>query len=113
MRKPKFENALKLFEEERAALRTGAIEKISKIGAQRDAILADLEQMKLSRAQAETLKEKAGQNAKLLAAALAGIKDAQARLAALEEIRTGLNVYTATGDRATLARETGHLRHKV
>lgn len=108
-----FRNALKLFDEEREALRTGALDRVAQIGAERDLILADLDAIRMSREQAVRLKEKATANAELLAAALAGVKDAQKRLAALEGIRRGLSVYTADGALETVAQKGGELHHKV
>lgn len=113
MHRSAFDNALKLFEAEQQALREGKIACIAEIGAQKDAIVADLASVKLSQEQAIRLREHAEKSAKMLAAALEGVKDAQKRLAALQNIRQGLSVYGADGNRQTVAQSNSGLHHKV
>lgn len=113
MRRSSFNNALKLFEAEQQALREGKIACIAEIGAQKDAIVADLANLKLSQEQALRLKEQATKSAAMLAAALEGVKEAQKRLIALQNIREGLSVYGADGNRQTVAQSNTALHHKV
>ena len=113
MRKRGFDDALKLFAEEQQALRSGAVELATQIGQKKEALLGDLKGLELSREQALRLKEQAEISAKMLSAAINGIRDAQKRLAALESIRAGLSVYTADGDKQTVARANSGLQHKV
>lgn len=113
MRNAGFSKAMKLFEEEQNALRLGAMEKVAAIGQRKEALLADLTDIKLSHEQAIRMREQAERSTKMLSAAIQGIKDAQNRLAALEKIRNGLSVYDANGERHTVAKGDKGLHHKV
>lgn len=113
MHNPDIHAVMSLLSAEQEALREGAFEKVAEIGQHKEAILSDLGQLKLTRDQAKQLQREADRTAKMLAAALSGVKDAQARLAALQDIKAGLSVYTAGGARETVAPSASGLEHKV
>ena len=108
-----YSDALKLLREEREALRAGQLQTVAALAGQKEALVEDVAQMRLSVQDAQKLQKQAAGNAQLLDAALTGLREAQKRLAALRAVRGGLDIYTATGGRETVAKSGGTLEHKV
>ncbi|MBU2359995.1 MAG: flagellar protein FlgN [Alphaproteobacteria bacterium] len=104
---------LALLGEERAALRRGDLADLPDLAARKGALIDDM----LSHPQPPRLIDQIARdlqrNAALLAAARDGVAAAQSRLGALRAVRNGLSVYTADGDRTTVARRPGALEHKA
>ncbi len=113
MDKVRFQSALKLLDEERAALRAGQLEQVAGLADRKTALMQDLTALRLSAQDAKRLRLAASENAKLLQAALSGLRSAQERLAELRAVRAGLNIYNAHGDKETVSRKSGGLEHKV
>ncbi len=113
MHKARFTNAMKLLDEERAALRAGHLAKVAELTSQKVELVQDLSALRLSAGQARKLRDSADHNAKLLEAALSGMRAAQERLTALRAVRSGLNIYDSKGSKQTVARSNGGMEHKV
>lgn len=104
---------LSLLAEEQDALKKGEFDRLSQLASQKEACTSALSDMRLTQSQADKLRREADKTARLLAAAIAGMKDAQARLMALKDTRDGLSVYTAGGARENVATPSRDLEHKL
>ncbi len=113
MLRPDYKDALKLLKEERAALLAGQLAKVSALSDRKDEIIRDLDLMRMSVVDAQRLKTSAAENARLFQAAIEGLRDAQHRLAELREVRQGLSIYTAAGNRETVRPAGGGMEHKA
>ena len=98
---------------ERTILQDGDLTKLDKITPQKDALTRDIAQLQLSAADAREMQAAAQRNADLLSAALAGVKEARARLTALEEVQSGLSIYDSQGGKQTVAQRQGQLERKA
>ena len=104
---------LSLLEEERAAITTAAFSALPGLAHQKVDLAKSVTATGTRPADMMQIDRCLRRNARLLAAACEGIGAAQDRLAALKDVRNGLNLYTAAGDRTTVARRPGALEHKV
>ena len=102
-----------VLEEERAAIRSGTLADLPALAARKTALAQDVAMLRLPADVARRIDRALRRNARLLIATCDGIKAAQSRLTALEEVRSGLSLYTAAGDRTTVARRTGTLERKA
>ena len=107
------DSLLTLLAQERAALRTGDLTRLSDFATRKAQLSQDLAQASLGRVMALRIGQALAHNERLLVAACDGIRAARARLAALKDVRNGLNLYTAQGDRTTVARRPDSLEHKA
>ena len=107
------EALLTLLETERAAIRTGDFEGLEALAARKANLAARLADDPPARGLAVRLDRALARNARLLSAACDGIRAAQARLTALRDVRRGLSLYTASGDRTTVAQRPGTFEHKA
>lgn len=113
MRDTPADTLLSLLVEERAAIRSGDLTGLVAF-ADRKAVLAQaVAALGPNRATVARIDKALQHNARLLTAACDGIRAAQARLAALKDVRNGLSLYTAAGDRTTVARRPDTLEHKA
>lgn len=113
MSNPLLVRALRLFEEERAALRAGRIKEVAGLANQKAEVAEQLAAMRLSKDDIRKLRDKATENARLLQAAIKGVKDAQTRLAALRDAAGGLQVYDAGGEQQYLRPTGASLEQKL
>lgn len=113
MAKGKLRDLLTLLKDERQAIRTGELARLDTLAARKDQLLADIAQLKLSAQEAMALRESADRNARLLQAAIRGVRDARDRLAALQSARDELNVYSADGARRQVAAAPRKLERKA
>jgi len=84
-------------DEESIALRTGALLDLPQIADKKSSLLIALESEKGLAADLAKIRAKAARNEALLAAAIKGVQAARDRLAALNEVKTGLNLYSEKG----------------
>lgn len=102
-----------LLEAERDAIRTGRLEDLTALADQKVALSLELSAMPPNRMMLRRIDRALRRNERLLTAACDGVKSAATRLAALRAVRDGLSLYTAAGDRTTVARRPDALEHKV
>ena len=102
-----------LLAEERAAIRSGDLAGLPAFADRKAALAEAIAESRPNNAMAARIDTALKRNARLLSAACDGIRAAQARLAALKDVRNGLSLYTAAGDRTTVARRPDSLEHKV
>ncbi|MBU0780666.1 hypothetical protein [Loktanella salsilacus] len=113
MRNTPAEDLLDLLADERKLIRSGDLMDLSDL-ADRKAFLAQSVAAAIPPGPIATQLDQALQrNARLLLAVCGGIRSAQARLTALNEVRNGLSLYTAAGERQTVARRSDILEHKA
>ncbi|MBW7921855.1 MAG: flagellar protein FlgN [Rubellimicrobium sp.] len=86
-----------LLARERAALRDGRLDDIGVIGDLKHGAMARLERQPPDPATLAALRALAGRNARLLEAALAGLRDGAARLQAIRAASTGFHSYDGSG----------------
>ena len=103
MRDRQMKKVMALLDAENAIIRRGDLASLPNIAEQKALLLGDIHQFRMSADELVTLKAAAERNARLLTAAMAGVKDAQKRLIALDEMRAGLSIYDAQGKRETVA----------
>ena len=113
MHDPHAEALLTLLAEERAALRVGDLTVLPDLADRKSRLSQELAVTPPDRAAAARIAKALARNARLLAASRDGIRAAQARLAALKDVRSGLSLYTARGDRTTVAQRPDSLEHKA
>ena len=104
---------LALLAEERAAICSGDFTGLSGFADRKTSLAQAVVALGPNRATAARIDKALQRNARLLNAACDGIRAAEARLAALKDVRNGLSLYTAAGDRKTVARRPDSLEHKV
>ena len=107
------EALLSLLREERAAIRAGDLTGLATLAERKAALMPAIAAGRPTRAVVARLDRALAHNARLLAAACDGIRAAQARLSALSDVRRGLSLYTARGDRRTVAQRPDTLEHKA
>lgn len=88
---------LRLLKTEKAAILAGDFDGVLAQTEQKTILLARLERAALSQHDLTDLLVDLTENQTLLASALQGIKNAQARLKELEKVRNGLTVYDQEG----------------
>ena len=113
MRKPTEDALLALLQEERAALRTGDLTALPTFAARKLVLVEDIRVHPRNPHLIDRITRDLNRNAALLAAAMDGITTAQQRLGALRAVRNGLSVYTAGGDRQTVAQRPDTLERKA
>ncbi len=95
---------LDLLDDERAAILAGAFDRLGRIAADKETLFTRLAQdgppagPGIARIAARVERDQ-----RLLAAAIAGLRDAGARLRVLRAVRDGFSSYDARGVRATVA----------
>ena len=104
---------LDLLAAESAALRNGDLQDLPAIADRKSALAQDIASSAVPRAELARIRQALDRNARLLLAARDGVKAAQTRLSALRSVRDGLSLYTAGGDRTTVARRSTGLEHKA
>ena len=104
---------LTLLTEERAAIRAGQLSDLTTLANRKDVLTLAVAATPPDRATTARIDRSLQHNARLLSAACDGIRAAQARLAAIKDVRSGLNLYTANGNRTTVARRPDSLEHKA
>lgn len=104
---------LALLDAENAIIRRGDLRSLDNIAEQKELLMRDLENLKVAQSDLVAVRDAATRNARLLAAALAGVKEARARLGALAEVREGLSIYDQKGGRQTVARQSNALERKA
>lgn len=88
---------LVLFEEERAALCGANLDRITELGARKLRLLAALDRCPPGAAEVETLRHAARRNARLLAAALDGLREGAGQARAIHHAAAGFNAYDSAG----------------
>lgn len=101
-----------LLDRERAMLRTGALQELSRLADQKARLMAGLSaaagQSSLTR-----LREKAARNARMLDAAARGIRSVTDRIAALRAGPQTFTTYAANGARATVGSKSGNVERRA
>lgn len=97
MSDPAVQDALFLLAAEKTAITCGDYPALDQLAPRKSALFARLDKAVLTPVEARALAACLAQNQRLLAAAVQGIKAAQDRLAALRQVRDGLQVYDQTG----------------
>ena len=104
---------LALLDNENAIIRRGDLQELPNLARQKALLMDDIATMRLSANELNDLQTAAMRNARMLSAAMAGVKDALERLAALDEMRAGLSVYNAEGGRETVSRGRNAMERKA
>ncbi len=104
---------INLLERERAMIRAGDLVALSDLSARKMQLVQALSPAYSNQPAFVRIDGALRQNARLLTAACEGIKSAQSRLHALRAVRDGFSLYTANGDRTTVARRSEALEHKA
>ena len=93
---------LAVLKAERAAIQSGKFELLLGLEEQKSAQLQTLEKMSPPFDELRMIRPRLIENQQLLSAAISGIKAARDRIEALQNVRTGLNVYDKSGSMATV-----------
>jgi flagellar biosynthesis/type III secretory pathway chaperone len=104
-----------LLDDERAALRDGALERLGDILAAKESLAEELAQSGLGGAEgeAEALRDAARRNAELLEAARAGLRAAMERMAERARLARSHDTYDAAGNRRALSATPGSLHRRL
>ena len=104
-----------VLEDERAALRSGALDRLGDILAAKERLAEEVAQRGLGcgATEAEALRAAARRNAELLDAARTGLRAAMERLAERARLARSLDTYDAEGNRRELGGEPGSLHRRV
>lgn len=88
---------LALFEEERGALCTANLDRVAELGARKLRLLKALDRRPPRAAELETLRHAARRNARLLAAALDGLREGAGKAQSIRHAVSGFNAYDSAG----------------
>ncbi len=88
---------LALLEEERAALCSANLDRVAELGTRKLHLLSALDRKLPGAAEVETLRHAARRNARLLAAALDGLREGAGRSQAIHHAPAGFNAYDSAG----------------
>lgn len=113
MRNRQMKRLMSVLTAENSILRQGTLDALPNLTQQKELLMRDLEQLKVSREDLAELQTAARRNAQLLSAAMAGVKEARARLGELDAVQSGLSIYTALGDKQTVAKQSTGLERKA
>lgn len=113
MRKGPFAALQALLIREHDALLTGALDQISDIAAEKEALLRRLPQEKASPAQLERLSKDIARNQALLVAAQKGVKAAELALGRLEKAHGETVFYDRSGTVSRIRRDGSGLSEKL
>lgn len=105
--------ALDCLQAEAEAIKSGNYPALDALQAQSAAALAALERTRPAASDLKRIKAALQSNQTLLQAAIRGIGAAQARLAALSEVQSGLSTYDPKGHRATVRQPQGNIEKKA
>lgn len=94
---------LDLLDQERSTLKAGSFDKLDEIVAMKANVLQRLGQEAPGREHLAQIKRQLSENQQLLGAAINGVSAARDRLAALQNVRDGLNVYNQGGQKAKVS----------
>ncbi|MDU8910973.1 flagellar protein FlgN [Aestuariicoccus sp. MJ-SS9] len=103
-------NALdSILEEERLALLSGELNRISDLMAEKEALIDTLKQSEIGTTEdLDPVQQKLRRNQELFDHALAGVRSVAERLATLRHLRKALDTYTADGQRSTILEMSDH-----
>lgn len=92
-----------LLDDERRALLTGELDKISRLHERKTKLIDELNTLDLKdQEKLRSLSEKVGRNQELLNSALDGIRAVARRLAAVRRVRENLETYDAKGQKKSI-----------
>ena len=102
-----------LLDREREALLTGELEILSGIHDTKSELIDQLNRLDVQdQERLATLREKVGRNQDLLNSALEGIRAVSKRLAAVRRVKSKLETYTASGEKAQVETQTDRTLEK-
>lgn len=88
---------LALFEEERAALCSANLDRVAELGVRKLRLLTALDRQPPGAAELESIRHAARRNARLLAAALDGLREGAGQARAIRHAASGFNAYDSAG----------------
>jgi hypothetical protein len=98
---------------ERVALQTGKFYLLPEVEESKSAQLKALEILQPTSENLHAIRTALTENQRLFAAAIAGVKSARNRIDALQNVRSGLNVYDKSGTMATVAMNQSAIEKKA
>ncbi|WP_394155466.1 hypothetical protein [Loktanella salsilacus] len=107
------EALLKLLEKERKSITSGDFHSLAEFAEKKSSLSQSLSTTALPAPVLAQIHSDLKRNSKLLLAICDGIESAQSRLKAISEVRTGLSLYTANGERQIVARCADTLERKA
>lgn len=93
---------LDLLDDERAAILAGAFDRLDRMAARKEALFTRLAEEAVPPSRLARIARSVGRNQRLLAASLAGLREAGARLKVLRSVRDSFSSYDARGTLAVL-----------
>jgi len=93
-----------LLTEERLAILSGSFGALPELGARKTVLFEALERARGPERELRAIAQSLGRNQRLLAAAIAGVREAATRIGAIGAVRNGFSTYTESGGRAQLGR---------
>lgn len=94
---------LELLDTERSALHRCAFDLLDHLANKKKHLIESLETSAINPSDMRKIGKRLSENQALLAAAIAGVKAASDRIAALQKVRSGLDVYDQTGQMAKVS----------
>jgi len=104
---------LSVLDQERQAILAGDTETLAGFDAQKATLAEKLKTGPKNSGELAAISAALNRNARLLSAAITGVKAARSRLAALAAVRDGLSTYSATGNREIVATRKSAIEHKA
>ena len=105
---------LALLDAERAAILEGAFDTLAAQAQHKEDLFdAVASEARPDQSHLRLLGARVSRNQELLQAAMAGVRDVQARMAALNAAHSTLNTYDRSGQHSQIARRQGKFEHKV